>query len=54
MYRRLYPSRYESRLYPSQYKKDEDDNNKMLIMVWLEVWLEAIDKLRSISRSRDY
>ena len=36
MYKRLYPSRYKSRLYLSWYKRDEGGNNKVLVTVWLE------------------
>ena len=48
MYKRLYPSWYKSRLYPSRYKEDEGGNNEMLVTVWLEA------KDDSISGSRDY
>ena len=44
MYRRLYPSWYEGRLYPSRYKRDEDGNDEVLVTVWLK----AKDELRSI------
>ena len=30
MYKRLYPSWYKSRSYPSRYKGDDHGNNKML------------------------
>ena len=30
MYRRLYPSRYKSRSYPSQIEGDDQSNNKVL------------------------
>ena len=48
MYRRLYPSRYENRLYLSQYKRDESGDDEVLVTVWLEA------KDKSISGSRDH
>ena len=36
MYRRLYPSWYKNRLYPSCYEKDEGGNNKVLVTIWFE------------------
>ena len=46
MYRRLYLSWYKSRLYSSRYKRDESDDNKVLITVWLEVKNDLILGLR--------
>ena len=54
MYKRLYPNWYKSKLYPSRYKRDECGNNKVLVTIELEVWLEAKDKLRLILGSHDY
>ena len=48
MYERLYPSRYESRLYPKWYKRDEGGDDEVLVTVWLE----AKDDSISISRDR--
>ena len=48
MYKRLYPSRYKSRLYPSWYERDKGGNDKVLITVRLKVWLEAKDESRLI------
>ena len=36
------------RLYPSQYKRDNGGHNKVLVTVWLEVWLKAKDESRLI------
>ena len=44
MYERLYPSRYESRLYPKWYKRDEGGDDEVLVTVRLE----AKDESRSI------
>ena len=41
MYRRLYSSWYKSKVYQSRYKGDEGGNDKLLVTVWLKVWLEA-------------
>ena len=36
IYERLYLSQYKSRLYLNQYERDEDSNDKVLVIVWLE------------------
>ena len=47
IYGRLYPSRCKSRLYPSQYEKNEGGDNEVLITAQLEA------KDKSILGSRD-
>ena len=54
MYMKLYLSWYKSRLYLSRYKRNEGKINKVLVIVWLKVWLEAMDESKSILGSRDH
>ena len=42
MYGRLYPSRYESRLYPSWYERDKGGDNEVLVTVRLETKNDSI------------
>ena len=46
IYERLYPSRYESKLYSSRYKRDKGGDDNVLIMVWLEAKNDLILGLR--------
>ena len=45
MYKRLYLSWYESKLYPSQYKSNKGGNDKMLVIVWLKAKDDLILRL---------